>query len=101
MQLLEYMGDTNTAKTVLQQYQHVMYDVLTKPVTRKGLSTAALMHDYYPYNKTNMNCWYTFSKEMRPVLESGIRALELSMNGEYKNDVFIVSVEDVNDGEKE
>lgn len=101
MQLLEYMGDTKTAKTVLQQYQHVMYDVLTNPVTRKGLSTAALMHDYFPYNKTNMNCWYTFSKEMRPALESGIRTLELSMNGEYKNDVFIVSVEDVNDGEKE
>ena len=101
MQLLEYMGDTKTAKAVLQQYQHVMYDVLTKPVTRKGLSTAALMHDYFPYNKTNMNCWYTFSKEMRPALESGIRTLELSMNGEYKNDVYIVSVEDVNDEEKE
>lgn len=99
MQLLEYMGDGKTAKTVLQQYQHVMYDVLTKPVTRKGLSTAELMHDYFPYNKTNMNCWYTFSKEMRPALESGIRTLELSMNGEYKNDVFIVSVEDVYDGE--
>lgn len=101
MQLLEYMGDTKTAKAVLQQYQHVMYDVLTKPVTRKGLSTAALMHDYFPYNKTNMNCWYTFSKEMQPELESGIRTLELSMNGEYKNDVYIVSVEDVNDEEKE
>jgi len=99
MQLLEHMGDGKTAKTVLQQYQHVMYDVLTKPVTRKGLSTAELMHDYFPYNKTNMNCWYTFSKEMRPALESGIRTLELSMNGEYKNDVFIVSVEDVYDGE--
>lgn len=101
MQLLEYMGDAKTAKAVLQQYQHVMYDVLTKPVTRKGLSTAALMHDYFPYNKTNMNCWYTFSKEMRPALESGIRTLELSMNGEYKNEVYVVSVEDVNDGEKE
>jgi hypothetical protein len=101
MQLLEYMGDAKTAKTVLQQYQHVMYDVLTKPVTRKGLSTAELMHDYFPYNKANMNCWYTFSKEMQPALESGIRSLELSMNDEYKNDVFIVSVEDVNDGEKE
>lgn len=101
MQILEYMGDTKTAKAVLQQYQHVMYDVLTKPVTRKGLSTAALMHDYFPYNKTNMNCWYTFSKEMRPALESGIKTLELSMNGEYKNDVYIVSVEDVNDEEKE
>ena len=101
MQLLEYVGDAKTAKAVLQQYQHVMYDVLTKPVTRKGLSTAELMHDYFPYNKTNMNCWYTFSKEMRPALESGIRTLELSMNGEYKNDVYIVSVEDVKDEEKE
>lgn len=101
MQLLEYMEDAKTKKLVLQQYQHVMYDFLTKPVTRKGLSTAALMHDYFPYNKTNMNCWYTFSKEMRPALESGIKTLELSMNGEYKNDVYIVSVEDVNDEEKE
>jgi hypothetical protein len=100
MQLLEYMGDAKTAKAVLQQYQHVMYDVLTKPVTRKGLSTVELMHDYFPYNKANMNCWYTFSKEMRPALESGIRTLELSMNGEYKNDVYIVSVEEVKDEEK-
>lgn len=101
MQLLEYMGYAKTAKTVLQQYQHVMYDFLTKPVTRKGLSTAELMHDYFPYDNTNMNCWYTFSKEMRPALELGIRTLELSINGEYENDVYIVSVEDVNDGEKE
>ena len=48
-----------------------------------------------------MNCWYTFSKEMRPALELGIRTLELSINGEYDNDVYLVSVEDVNDGEKE
>jgi hypothetical protein len=101
MQLLEYMGDVKTAKLVLQQYQHVMYDFLTKPVTRKGLSTAALMHDYLPYDKTNMNCWYTFSKEMLPALELGIRNLELSMNGEYTNDVYIVSVEDINNEEKE
>ena len=101
MQLLEYMGDAKTAKMVLRQYQQVMYDFLTKPVTRKGLSTAELMHDYFPYDKTNMNCWYTFSKEMRPALELGIRTLELSINGEYENDVYIVSVEDDNNGEKE
>ena len=101
MQLLEYMGDAQNAKLVLQQYQHVMYDFLTKPVTRKGLSTAELMHDYFPYDKANMNCWYVFSKEMRPALESGIRDLKLSMNGKYANDIYIVSVEAVNDGEKE
>ncbi|MBZ9608208.1 hypothetical protein G9F73_010365 [Clostridium estertheticum] len=101
MQLLEYMGDVKTAKLVLQQYQHVMYDFLTKPVTRKRLSIVTLMHDYFPYDKTNMNCWHTFSKEMQPALESGIKALELSMNGTYNNDVYIVSVEDINDEKKE
>lgn len=101
MQLLEYMGETKTAKLVLQEYQHVMYDFLTKPVTRKGLSTAALMHDYFPYDKTNMNYWYSFSKDMKPALESGIKTLELSMSGDYNNDVYIVSVEDIDDEEKE
>lgn len=101
MQLLEYMGDEKTAKLVLQQYQHAMYDFLTKPMTRKGLSTAELMHDYFPYDKTNMNCWYNFSIEMKPVLESGIKTLELSMNDGYENNVYIVSVEDVDHEEKE
>lgn len=100
MQLLEYMGETKTAQSVLQQYQHVMYDFLTKPITRKGLSTADLMHNYFPYDKSNMNCWHTFSKEMKPALESGMRTLELSMSGNYNNEVYIVSVEDIDD-EKE
>ena len=95
MQLLEYMGHTKTAKSVLQQYQHVMYDFLTKPITKKGMSTAELLHDYFPYDKSNMNCWYSFSKEMKPILESGIHALELSIEGKYCNDVYIVSVEDI------
>ncbi len=95
MQLLEYMGYAKTAKSVLQQYQHVMYDFLTKPITKKGMSTAELLHDYFPYDKSNMNCWYSFSKEMKPTLESGIHALELSLKGKYCNDVYIISVEDI------
>lgn len=101
MQLLEYMGETKTAKSVLQQYQYVMYDFLTKPITKKGLTTAALMHDYFPYDNSNMNCWYNFKKEMQPALESGIKSLELSMNGTYNNEVYVVSVEDIDDEEKE
>ena len=95
MQLLEYMGEKETAKSVLQNYQHVMYDFLTKPMTKKGLSTATLMHDYFPYDKSNMNCWYNFSQEMTPALETSIKTLELSMSDEHANDVYIVSVEDI------
>lgn len=100
MQLLEYMGETKTAQFVLQQYQHVMYDFLTKPIPRQGLSTADLMHNYFPYDKANMNCWHTFSEEMRPALESGMRTLKLSMSGNYNNDVYIVALEDVSDEEE-
>lgn len=101
MQLLEYMKETKTAKSVLLQYQHVMHDFLAKPITKKGLTMAMLMHDYFPYDESNMNCWYHFKKEMQPVLESGIKSLELSMSGAYPNEVYVVSMEDVVDEEKE
>ena len=101
MQLLEYMGDTKTAQSVLQLYQHVMRDFLTKPVTKKGLSIVEILHGYFPYNKNNMNCWYHFSTEMTPVLESGMKALELSMRDSYNNNVYIVSLEDIDNEEKE
>lgn len=95
MQLLEYMGETNTSKSVLQQYQHVMYDFLTKPITKKGQSAVGLLHDYYPYDKSNMNCWFSFSQEMKPALEEGIHSLELSKKGNGINEAYIVSVEDL------
>lgn len=95
MQLLEYLGETETAKLVLLKYQHVVHDFLTKPVTRKGLSTVALMHDYFSYDKSNMNFWYTFSKEMVPALESSMKTLQLDMHREANHEVYIVSMEDV------
>lgn len=94
MQLLEYIGETKVAKEVLQSYQHVVHDFLDKPITRKGLSTATLMHDYFLYDSHNLNCWYTFAKEMKPSLESSMRNLTLSMNENMENDVYIVSMED-------
>lgn len=97
MQILEYVGDTETAQIVLQSYQHTMYDFLTKPVTRKGLSAADLMQDYFPYTAENMNCWLKFSEEMTPALETSMRKLELSMGDDNSNEVYVISVEDIQD----
>lgn len=47
-----------------------------------------------------MNCWYSFAREMKPALESGMRSLELSMGGNYSNDVYIVALEDSTDEEE-
>lgn len=94
MQLLEYMGESNVAKEVLQSYQHVVYDFLTKPVTRKGITAANLMHDYFPYTKDNLNCWYSFSKEMKPALEKSMSALSIGMDENQKQEIYVVTVED-------
>ena len=41
------------------------------------------------------SCWYNFSQEMTPALETSMKTLDLSMNDEHANDVYIVSVEDI------
>ena len=39
-----------------------MLDFIEQPITRKGLSVATLMQDYFPYNIDNMDYWYKFAK---------------------------------------
>jgi len=95
MQLLEYIGESSTAKNVLRLHQYVIYNFLTKPLIKKGKSTAELLHDYYPYNKSNMNFWYNFSKEMQPVLEASIKKPELGTSDEHK--MYLISAEDAYD----
>ena len=53
------------------------------------MSALELMHDNYHYTKDNTDCWYRFSKELEPALESTRLAIE-------NKDVYIVSLEDVN-----
>lgn len=95
MQLLEYLGETTMAESVLLQYQYVMYDFLTKSMSEQGSSVADLLHDYFPYSGDNRDCWYYFKEEMVPVLKSSIKALEAGTSNKYENDVFIVAFEDI------
>lgn len=94
MQLLEYIGDSDASKEVLQQYHHVVYDFLTKPLTKKRLPAATLMHDYFPYDKTNINCWHTFSTEMIPTIELNMEKLRLNDKDDVEEEIYIVSLED-------
>lgn len=100
MQILEYIGDSKSAQNVLLEYQQTVYDFLTKPLTKKGLSAANIMHDYFPYNVENKNCWYTFAKETTPALETGIKQTQQKLGDANSADIYIVSLEDVSDGEE-
>lgn len=93
IQLLEYLGESNIAKEVLQSYQHVIYDFLTKPVTLKGITAVNLMHDYFPYTKDNLNCWHYFSKEIQPALEKSKSAFSIGMDETQNQEIYVITVE--------
>lgn len=90
MQVFEALGRREDSKLVLDRYQTVMHDFITQEIGGRGMSAIELMHDNYHYSKENTDCWYTFSKELEPALESTRLAIE-------NKDVYIISVEDVND----
>ncbi len=99
MQLLEYLNEKQKAKKALQYYYQVMYDFLTEPITKNGLSAVDFMQSYFPQNKTNKDCWYQFSNKMKPALESCIKELKADIAPE--NNVYIISMENVADEEQE
>ena len=94
LQILEYLNERETANLVLENYQKRMLNFIKEPITKNGLSTSMLMHDYFPYNATNINFWFKFTKEIQPVLEKSLNTLELKNNKLNTQEIYIVSMED-------
>lgn len=90
LQLLDYLGEHNTAKEVLLEYEHVVYNFITKAIDKRGKSAAVLLQGYTRYNKSNLDCWYRFIKETKPVLESSIKNMELG-SGDAGQTIYIIS----------
>lgn len=90
-------GTLETTRSIANQMQMKQIQDTLKGIQEmqsyqldRDMSAIELMHDNYHYSKENTDCWYTFSKELEPALESTRLAIE-------NKDVYIVSVEDVND----
>ena len=56
-----------------------------------------LMHNYFSYNNFNMNFWYNFSVEMKPMLKESMQQLRVETPEFEGNEVYFVSVEDSRD----
>ena len=95
MQILDYLGESKAAQGALMEYQQAVLDFIEKPL-RKGLSAADIMHDYFPYDESNRNYWYTFSRDVKPALEASMQTLQLGMATDAVDEVLLVSVEDTN-----
>lgn len=99
MQILTYLGQNQTAQLVMNQYQHTLHDFLVDPINKKGLSAADLLHNFFPYTEENMNCWYYYAEEMRPMIESSINTLRLDNLRSSAGEIYVVNLEDIEDGE--
>ena len=90
LQLLNYLGENEHAKKILQQYQVVMNDFFNKKITKNGMSAVELLQDHFPYGKNDdKNYWYNLSRKMQPIFNLDIN--------ELKNKVYFVSLEDSNE----
>ena len=97
LQILEYLGERETAKLVLENYQSRMLSFIEQPISKRGLSASMLMHDYFPYNDSNMDFWYNFSVEMKLALKKSMEQLKLEATDSDDKEVYFVSVEDSED----
>ena len=93
MQLLEYLGENNMSKQVLEKYLNTIYRLISEPTENMGgQSVMMVLHDYFPYNEKNLNLFYDFTKNMRPIIKENI--LQLESNNKNTEEIYIISAED-------
>ncbi len=93
MHVFDYLGDISGSRLALEGYQHVMQDFFTKRINQKNQSAAILIHQHYPYNESNRNCWVQLAADMKPVLQAGTKSIE-------GKEILLVSVEGIENEEK-
>lgn len=99
MQILEYIGDNSGAKNALLEYQQAILDFLEKPISKKGLSAALVMHENYSYSSDNLDQWYFFKNEVAPSLKTSMDNIRLGLTSAEPQQIYIVSVEDTQNEE--
>ena len=93
MQLLEYLGDNNISSKVLEKYLNTIHSLISEPTENMGgQSVMMVLHDYFPYNENNLDSFYYFTKDMRPIIKENI--LQLESNNKNTEEIYIISAED-------
>lgn len=95
LQVLDYIGEDEIKKQVLERLKNVLRVFISAPISKKGLSTIELLQNYYPYNKVNMNFWNDFSEKIKPKLKDSVDLSMLNIFQNKKNSLYSVSVEDI------
>lgn len=85
MQVLDYLGDSESAMLELKKYRRLMRDFISLPIGRRSKTAISLMQDHAPYSPKNIDCWHNFATEMEPFLRVDDSSIET---------IYIVTMED-------
>ena len=90
MHVFDYLGESANSNQVLERYQYNMKDFFTKSINKQNKSAVMLIHEYYPYNKNNLNYWYKLAMDMKSALQADLESIE-------GKEIYLISVKDERD----
>jgi hypothetical protein len=76
LQVFDYLNDKVSAKLTLDDYQYLMQDFFDMNINQQKKSAVKVIHEYYNYNKNNVNFWYELGMEVNSVMHANLKSLE-------------------------
>lgn len=86
MRVLDYLGDHDTSRELLGNYQKMLLVFTEKPINRKNQSAAILMQNNSTYSDDTQDYWLKFREDIQETIKSGLLLKEREM--------LVVSMED-------
>lgn len=69
-QVYYYLGKTEEQKSLIVTYNKTVNRFFEKGIVATNKSLALFIHENIDYDVKNMDCWYRFEEEMKPLLNS-------------------------------
>lgn len=87
-QVFHYLGKKEEKKSLIDTYNRRVNRFLEPGVVAADQSLALFIHENIEYDNNNMDCWYNFEQEMKPLVESVYDKVEAK-------DVYVLTSEEV------
>ena len=86
-QVYHYLGKTEDQKSVIGTYNKRVSRFFDKGIVATDKSLALFIHENIEYDDNNMDCWFRFEKEMKPLLNSAYEELKAK-------EVYVITAEE-------
>ncbi|MBQ2922474.1 MAG: hypothetical protein IJE60_05215 [Tyzzerella sp.] len=86
-QVYHYLGKTEEQKSVIGTYNRRVSRFFDKGIVATDKSLAMFIHENIEYDANNIDCWYNFEQEMKPLLNSAYEELQAK-------EVYVITAEE-------